>query len=109
AAVPTVPIISAAAGLATGSAALHPVRAGLSLWIPQFSFINAVVHAEAVTRLFAVAITLVVVGRAAGALPRGASWLLLMIGIVLVPFADRQALFLAPFAAIGLIAAERTL
>ena len=72
-AVPTVLMIYVAARLAIGSGALALVTAGLSLWIPQFSFINAVVHAEAVTRLFAVAITLVVVGRAAGALPRGAS------------------------------------
>jgi hypothetical protein len=106
--VPTVLMIYAIVRLSTGSGGVALLAAAVSLFIPQFSFISAVMHPEAVTRLFAAAVTLAVVARATGHLPRAAAWILLPLAVAVVPFADRQALFVAPFAALGLIAAERT-
>jgi hypothetical protein len=100
--------IYAIARLSAGDPALALLVAGLCTWIPQFSFMNAVVHPEAFTRLLAAAITLGIVARATGRLPRAAAWVLLPLGIALVPFADRQALFLVPFAALALVVTERT-
>jgi hypothetical protein len=107
-AVVTALMIYAMARLSLGDGRLALLVAGMCLWIPQSSFANATVHAEALTRLIAAAITLAIVARVTGRLPRALAWVLLPIGIALVPFADRQALFLAPFAAIGLVATERT-
>jgi len=104
----TVVMIYAIARVSTGRADLALLVAGLSLSIPQFSFINAVAHPEAITRAFAAAVTLAIVARATGILPRWAAWVMLPLAIAVVPFADRQALFVAPYAAISLIAMERT-
>jgi hypothetical protein len=82
--------------------------AAICLWIPQFSFMSAVVHPEVVTRLLAAAVTLVVVLRATGQAPRWVGWVFLPLMIAMVPLAERQALFLVPFGAIGLIATERS-
>jgi hypothetical protein len=106
--VPTVLAIYAMARLSVGSSSVALLAAALSLFVPQFTFISAVMHPEAVTRLFAAAVTLAVVARATGGLPRAAAWVLLPLAVVVVPFADRQALFVAPFAALGLIASETT-
>jgi hypothetical protein len=106
--VPTVLTIYAIARLSVGSGGVALLAAALSLFIPQFSFISAVMHPEAVTRLFAAVVTLVVIARATGRLPRVAAWILLPLAVAVVPFADRQALFVAPFAALGLIASEPT-
>src|SRR5262249_18548719 len=65
-------------------------------------------HPEAATRLLAAAVTLVVVAGATRRAPRWLVWSALLTGIALVPFADRQALFLAPWAALSLIAIERS-
>jgi hypothetical protein len=105
--VATIVAIYAIARLSTGAAGVALLVACLSLWVPQFSFINAVVHAEAVTRLFAALVTLAIVAYATGALSRRAAWVLLPLAIATVPFADRQALFVAPFAALALVATER--
>jgi hypothetical protein len=82
--------------------------AAVCLWIPQFSFMNAVVHPEVMTRLVAAIVTLVVVLRATGRAPRWVGWVLLPLLIATVPLAERQALFLVPFAIIGLIVTEPT-
>jgi hypothetical protein len=100
-------MIYAMARLSLGDGRMALLVAGICLWIPQSSFANATVHAEALTRLIAAAVTLAIVARVTGRLPRALAWMLLLPGIALVPFADRQALFLAPFAAIGLVATER--
>lgn len=107
-AVATILIIYAIARLCLGDGRTALLVAGICLWIPQFSFMNAVIHPEGVTRLLAAAVTLAIVARATGRLPRWLAWVLLPVSIALVPLADRQALFLAPFAAISLIATERT-
>jgi len=104
----TVLLIFAIAHLSLPDTSLAPIVACASLWIPQFCFVNATFHPEAVTRLFAAAVTLVIVARATGRLARGAAWVLLPLTIALAPLVDRQALFLAPFAALALVATERT-
>jgi hypothetical protein len=104
----TVVLIYAIARLTLADGPLAVLVACICLWIPQFSFVTATVHPEAFTRLFAAAVTLVVVAYATGRLSRAAAWLLLLLAMALVPFADRQALFLAPFVALALVAVERT-
>jgi len=106
--VATVLMIFAIARMSLADASLAPLVACLCLWIPQFCFVNATFHPEAITRLFAAAVTLVIVARATGRLARVAAWLLLPLTIALAPLVDRQALFLAPFAALALVATERT-
>jgi hypothetical protein len=108
-AIPTALIVYAIARLSTGRGATALAATGLALAVPQWSFINSVVHAEAITRLFAGAVTLLIVARAVGAVPRWIAWVLLPLAIATVPLADRQALFVAPLAVIGLIATESTL
>ena len=104
----TMAIIYGIARLALGDARRALLVAAVCICIPQSAFMNAVVHPEAATRLVAAIITLVVAAGATGRAPRWVVWTALLAGIALVPFADRQALFLAPFAAISLIAIERT-
>src|SRR4051812_7161073 len=57
----TVLAVYAIARLSLGRADLALLVAGIALWIPQFSFVMVVAHAEAVTRLVGAAATLVVV------------------------------------------------
>jgi hypothetical protein len=104
----TMILVYAAARLTLGNASLAFLVTCVCLWIPQSSFMNAVMHAEAMTRLLAAAVTLAVVAGATRRAPRWLLWLALPIGIGLVPLAERQAFFLAPFAAVSLVAMERT-
>lgn len=104
----TMTLVYAAARLALGDAWLAFLVTCICLWIPQSSFMNAVMHPEAITRLLAAAVTLAIVAAATRRAPRWVLWLALPISIALVPLADRQALFLAPFAAFSLVATERT-
>ena len=104
----TMAIIYAIALLSLGDARRALLVAAVCICIPQSSFVNAVVHPEAATRLLAAAVTLVVVAGATERAPRWLVWSALLAGIAIVPFADRQALFLAPWAAISLIAVERS-
>jgi hypothetical protein len=76
--------------------------------IPQFSFVSAIAHPEIVTRLAGVALSLLIAGRALGRVSRAGMWLGTAAAIAIVPFADRQAFFLVPFAIVALIATETT-
>lgn len=80
--------------------------AGLCLFIPQYSFMNAVVHPEAVTRLFGATASLVVVARATGRLSRAPAWIALLLIVALIPLADRQAFFIAPFIFVATVLTE---
>src|SRR5262249_909070 len=100
----TVLLIYASARITLPDASLAPLVACLCLAIPALCFVNATFSAEAITRLVAAAVTLVIVGRATGHVSRAASWVLLPLAIAAVPLVDRQALFLAPFAALALVA-----
>src|SRR5262245_34050611 len=104
----TVLVIYAIARLTLADPELALLVAGISLWIPQVSFVDAMVHTEVVTRLITAATTLVIVARTVGVLPRAAAWLLLPLCMAIAPLGDRQAFFVAPFAALGLVATERT-
>jgi len=104
----TVLLIYAIARVSLPDPSLAPLVACVALWVPQFCFVNATFSTEAITRLVAAAVTLVVVGRATGRVSRLASWVLLPVAIAAVPLVDRQALFLAPFAALALVMTERT-
>jgi hypothetical protein len=81
---------------------------GLCLWIPQATFMNAVVQREVITQWLGAAVALVVAARATGRLDRWSVWAMLLALLALVPLADRQAYFLVPFAAVSLVATERT-
>src|SRR5262245_49755200 len=104
----TMTIVYVIALLSLGDRRRALLVAAICICIPQSSFVNAVVHPEAATRLLAAAVTLVVVAGATRRAPRWLVWSALLTGIALVPFADRQALFLAPWAALSLIAIERS-
>ncbi len=104
----TVLLMYAIARLSLPDGSLAPLVASLGLWIPQFCFVNGTFSTEAITRLVAAAVTLVIVGRATGRVSRAAAWVLLPLAIALAPLVDRQALFLSPFAALALVATERT-
>src|SRR5262249_3759219 len=82
--------------------------ASVSLFIPQFSFISAVTHPEAATRLFAAAVTFVLAARATGHPPRWSALLLLPRAVPVLPIADRQARLIALIAALRRIATEPT-
>src|SRR5262245_22357833 len=86
----TMAIIYGIARLALGDARRALLVAAVCMCIPQSSFMDAVVHPEAATRLVAAAITLVVVAGATGRAPQWAVRTALLAGIALVPFADRQ-------------------
>jgi hypothetical protein len=87
---------------------LQWIVVGLCLWIPQASFMHAVVQREVITEWLGAAVALVVVARATDRLNRWSAWALLLALIALVPLADRQAYFLVPFAVVSLVATERT-
>jgi len=99
--------VFAMAHLVFGAAAPAFVVAAACLFIPQFSLMGAVVHPEALSRLLGALVVLVLVARGVGALKRLVSWLLLIPLLAMVPFADRQAFFLVPFAALGVMIVER--
>jgi hypothetical protein len=102
----TIAAVFATAHLVLGSAPAALVVAAATLLNPQFSFVGAVVHPEALARLLGALVTLVLVARATGAIGRLGSWLLLAPLLLAVPFTDRQAFFLVPFAALGLVIVE---
>lgn len=102
----TVLLIYAVARLALPDARWAVAVAAVSLAIPQFSFVAVVVHPEVITRLVGAAVALLVAARAAGRLSRGVTWVAFVVAVAVIPFADRQAFFLVPFAAAGLVAAE---
>src|SRR5262249_35710452 len=103
----TVVAIYATARLSIGDAHLALLVAAICLWIPQFSFVSVIVHPEAVTRFLAAITTLAVVAHATGVLGRTLAWIVLPLCVTIVPFADRQAFFLVPFAGLALVATER--
>src|SRR5207253_4704965 len=98
----TMLLIYASARLAMDDAWLALLVTSICIWIPQSSFMNAVIHPEVITRLLAAAVTFIVVASATRRAPWWLPWLALPLCIAVVPLADRQALFLAPFAAISL-------
>lgn len=104
----TAVMIFAMARLVLASRTLPWIVLGLGLWIPQASFMNAVVQREVVTEWLGAAVALVVAARVIGRLNRWSTWALLLGLIALVPIADRQAYFLVPFAVVSLIFTERT-
>jgi hypothetical protein len=100
-------LIYGIASLCLAERPLAWIVVGLSIWIPQVSFMNVIAQREAITQALGAALTLVIVARTTGHLNRWTTSALVLAGVTMVPFADRQAYFLVPFAAIGLIAAER--
>ena len=103
----TLVAIYAMAALALGSENAALGVAGICLFIPQYSFMNAVVHPEVVTRLLGATVSLLVVARATGRLSRVAAWSALLLLLALVPLADRQAFFLVPFGLLAVVMTER--
>ena len=80
--------------------------AGICLFIPQYSFVNGIVHPEVVTRLLSALVSYVVVARATRRWSRGPAWVALLLLLALVPIADRQAFFLVPFAVLAVVMTE---
>src|SRR5262249_6112089 len=76
--------------------------------VPQFSFMNAVVHGEAVTRLFGAAAALVVAAGLGKAIRRPVMWCGLALLVLATPFVDRQGLFVIALAGAGVVMAEPT-
>jgi hypothetical protein len=87
--------------------------AGLSaavicLAIPQFSFMNATVHGEAVTRLYGAAVSLIVVAGLQRRLARPVMWIALVLLVAATPLIDRQGFFVVALASAGIVFAEPT-
>lgn len=76
--------------------------------VPQFSFMNAVVHGEAVTRLFGAAAALVVAAGLVKAIRRPVMWLALALLLLATPFVDRQGFFVIALAGAGVVMVEPT-
>jgi hypothetical protein len=76
--------------------------------IPQFSFMNAVVHGEAMTRLFGAAAELVVVAGVVGRIRRPQMWVALVALLAATPLVDRQGFFVIALAGAGAVMAEPT-
>jgi hypothetical protein len=76
--------------------------------VPQFSFMNAVVHGEAMTRLFGAAASLVAVAGIVGAIRRPVMWVALALLVAATPLIDRQGFFVAAFAGAAIVIAEPT-
>jgi len=100
--------IDGVAALCLPNPQLRWIVVAIAVFIPQVSFMNAVVQREAITALLGALTTLVVVARATGHLNRWVGWASALGVIALVPMADRQAYFLVPFAGLALVAAEQT-
>ena len=76
--------------------------------VPQFSFMNAVVHGEAVTRLFGAAVALVVAAGLVKAIRRPVMWAALALLVLATPFVDRQGFFVIALAGTGVVMVEPT-
>ncbi len=103
----TLVFIYGMAALALGSENAALGIAGICLFIPQYSFMNAVVHPEVVTRLLGATVAFVVVARATRRVSRVPAWSALLLLLALVPLADRQAFFLVPFGVLAIVITER--
>lgn len=95
---------TAALTLADEDAALGV--AGICMFIPQYSFMNAIFHPEVVTRLLSATFCYVVVARSTRRWSRTPAWIALLLLLALVPLADRQAFFLVPFAGLAMVMTE---
>ena len=79
----------------------------LCLSLPGFSFFSTKVHQEGITAVLGAAAYLIVAARVFGRIGRVSSWVLGLALMALMPFADRQGLFVLLLMPFGLIVAER--